>query len=266
MLSLHELSFVYQGKGQRPVFTGLNVTFRRGINVLLGPNGAGKTTLMQAIFGLLPYKGRIVYNGENVTAMQPERRLELMSYLPQMDIETSMLTVFEMVLLGRLPGLQYRVPQEEVDLVLTTLQALNIEPLAHRNFSELSGGQKKLVFIAQTLVRQPQLILLDEPVNSLDLQKQLELCRLLCQISHQQQVDILMVLHDINLAARYGEHLVVLNNDGSLYAAGTPNQVVNEEMLREVYGVVARINRDESGVPVVSPIRSVHATSRADLH
>lgn len=265
MLSLHNLSFAYQKKGQRPVFTGLNATFKRGINVLLGPNGAGKTTLLQSIFGLLPYQGRIVYDGENVTEMEPERRLELMSYLPQMDIETSMLTVFEMVLLGKLPGLQLRVRQEEVDVVLATLQALNITELAHRNFSELSGGQKKLVFIAQTLVRQPRLILLDEPVNSLDLQKQLELCQLLHRISRQQHVDIIMVLHDINLAARYGEHLVALNGDGSFYASGAPGEVINEQMLREVYGVVARISYDGSDVPVVAPVRSVHAVNTSAM-
>ena len=257
MLTIKDLGFAYKRGGkQHPVFTGLNIRFVRGINVLLGPNGAGKTTLLQSIFGLLPYKGTIFYGDQNVTDMDSEQIIRLMSYLPQMDVETSMLTVFEMVLLGRLPGLGYTVPDHDLDVVLETMDILNITPLAKRNFSELSGGQKKLVFIAQTLVREPRLILLDEPVNSLDLKKQLELCQLLEHITATRNVDILMVLHDINLAARYGRHLVVLDGQGAFHSSGPPQKIITSEMLRQVYGVIARISHDENGVPMVAPIKS----------
>ena len=262
MLEIQGLSFTYKSGGkQHPVFTDLNITFARGINVILGPNGAGKTTLLQSIFGLLPYKGTIFYGGENVTDMDQEEIIRLMSYLPQMDVEMSMLSVFEMVLLGRLPGLGYSVPDEDLDVVLQTLDTLNITSLAKRNFSELSGGQKKLVFIAQTLVREPRLILLDEPVNSLDLQKQLELCQLLQHIAATRDVDILMVLHDINLAARYGQHLVVLDGRGVFRSSGSPQEVITADLLRQVYGVIAQISFDDNGVPLVAPIRSTRTAS-----
>lgn len=258
MLTINNLSFSYKKRrASHKVFDRLNLTFARGMNVVLGPNGAGKSTLLKAIFGLLDYEGTILYGGENVTSMDTEARVRFMSYLPQMDVDISSLTVLEMVLLGRLPELGHRISDEDLDLVMDAMESLNIASLAARSFSELSGGQKRLVFIAQTLVRSPKLILLDEPVNSLDLQKQLELCQLLQRITDEQDVDIIVVLHDINLAARYGRHIVVIDEKGSLYSSGKPREVITAHMLEEVYGVIAGLTCDEKGIPVVSPVCSV---------
>ena len=261
MLNIQDLGFAYStAKSQDVVFENLNILFKPGLTVILGPNGAGKSTLLKTIFGLLKYDGEIHYMSENLTSMKTSEKTKLMSYLPQMDIDNSMLTVFEMVLLGRLPELGYKVADQDLDIVLQTLEALNIGSLAERNFGELSGGQKKLVFIAQTLVREPKLILLDEPANSLDLQKQLELCQLLTTIVSRQQVDIIVVMHDINLTARYAQNVVVMDGKGSLYSTGTPKKVITTEMLREVYGVIAGVTHDENGIPVVSPIRSIRGS------
>jgi iron complex transport system ATP-binding protein len=258
MLTVKNLSFSYKKAKTAPkVFNGLNLTFNKGLNVILGPNGAGKSTLLKAIFGLLDYEGDISYGSESITAMGTEDRIKLMSYLPQMDVDISTLTVLEMVILGRLPELGHKISDEDLDIVMETLRSLNIASLATRNFSELSGGQKKLVFIAQTLVRKPKLILLDEPVNSLDLQKQLELCQLLQKIVDTQKVDIIVVIHDINLAARYAQHIVVIDEKGVVYNSGTPREVITAPMIKEVYGVIANLNHDEKGIPIISPVCSV---------
>ncbi len=258
MLKVNGLTYSYKGvSSEHNVFRKLDVEFGPGLNVVLGPNGAGKSTLLKSMFGLLNYEGVIYYGEENVTTMKTNEKTSLMSYLPQMDIDFSMLKVLEMVLLGRLPDLKQRVSDEDLNAVMYTLEALNIKDLAARNFGELSGGQKKLVFIAQTLVRDPKVILLDEPVNSLDLQKQLELCDLLQDIVNHKNVSIIVVLHDINLAAQFAHHLVVLDKNGSLYGSGTPREVITETMLREVYGVIVGLNYDEKGTPIISPIRSV---------
>ncbi|SFG34692.1 iron complex transport system ATP-binding protein [Desulfotomaculum arcticum] len=258
MITVNNLSFSYKkNKGAHKVFDGLNLAFAKGFNAILGPNGAGKSTLLKSIFGLLHYDGNILYGHESITAMDTEDRIKLMSYLPQMDVDISTLTVLEMVILGRLPELGYKISDEDLNIVMDTLESLNIAALATRNFSELSGGQKKLVFIAQTLVRKPKLILLDEPVNSLDLQKQLELCQLLQKIVDKQNVDIIVVLHDINLAARYAGHIVVMDENGSLYSTGKPGEVITARMLKEVYGVIANVIYDEKGTPMVSPVCSV---------
>ncbi len=258
MLTVKKLSFSYHcTKKTHPVFKELDITFSSGLNALLGPNGAGKSTLLKCIFGLLRCSGAVFCGGRNITRMKTNDKTKLMSYLPQMDIEMSSLTVLEMVLLGRLPELGRRVSDEDLKNVMDTLDALNIAQLASRSFGELSGGQKKLVFIAQTLVREPEIILLDEPVNSLDLQKQLELCLLLRRITEEKGIKIVVVLHDINLAARFADHIVVLDENGRIYSAGTPHEVISETMLREVYGVEASLNHDENGIPSISPIRSV---------
>lgn len=258
MITVKNLSFSYKrNKKSHQVFDDLNLTFAKGLNVILGPNGAGKSTLLKSIFGLLNYHGNILYGHKSITSMNTEDKIKIMSYLPQMDVDISTLTVLEMVILGRLPELGYKISDEDLNIVMDTLESLNIAALATRNFSELSGGQKKLVFIAQTLVRKPKLIMLDEPVNSLDLQKQLELCQLLQKIVDKQNVDIIVVLHDINLAARYARHIVVMTENGSLYSTGRPDEVITSRMLEEVYGVIANVTYDEKGIPIVSPVCSV---------
>lgn len=258
MLKVKNLSFAYKKKGKSHlVFQNLNVEFKEGLNVILGPNGAGKSTLIKSIFGLLKYKGEIFYKDKSLTNMKLEEKIKFMSYLPQMDLDTSTLTVFEMVMLGRLPDLGYKMSDEDIDLVMNILDTLNIKDLAFRNFGELSGGQKKLVFIAQTLVRTPKLILMDEPVNSLDLQKQLELCQLLEKV--KEKVDIILILHDINLACRYADHLIIIDENGQPFSSGESRNVITEEMLERVYGVKAEVNYDKKGIPLVSPLCSVRA-------
>ena len=266
MLKLRNLTFSYKSrKGDYVVFQDLDIDFPTGFNVILGPNGSGKSTLLKSIFGLLKCDGRISYYETDITTMPMSERTKLISYLPQMDVDTSTLSVLEMVLLGRLPELGRRVKKEDLNSAMETLQALNIADLAPRCFSELSGGQKKMVFIAQTLVRNPRIILLDEPVNSLDLQKQLELCYFLKQTINNKDVSVIVVLHDINLAARFANHLIVLNSGGELHSTGTSQEVITENMLKEVYGVVASIHYDDRFTPAVSVIKSVNDTGYNNL-
>ncbi|MDI9495239.1 MAG: ABC transporter ATP-binding protein [Bacillota bacterium] len=266
MIKVNGLTYSYKGiNSKHDVFKNLNIEFGQGLNAILGPNGSGKTTLLKSIFGLLKYEGAIYFGTENVTNMNRDEKAKLMSYLPQMDVEFSMLKVLEMVLLGRLPDLKQRISDEDLNAVMETLEALNIKELATRNFGELSGGQKKLVFIAQTLVRDPKIILLDEPVNSLDLQKQLELCDLLQNIVERKNISIIVVLHDINLAARYARRLFVIDGNGSLYSSGTPKEVVTETMLREVYGVIATLNYDDKETPTISPICSARKVQDEEI-
>ena len=114
-----------------------------------------------------------------------------------------------------------------------------------------------MVFVAQTLVRNPKLILLDEPTNSLDLQKQLELCQFLQNFIKLKKVDIIVILHDINLAIRYADHIVILSNDGKLYNSGEAKKVITEKMLREVYGVSGNVILDDENKPIISVKKSI---------
>lgn len=256
MLEIKNLSFSYN-KHKENIFENLSINFTKGFNVILGPNGAGKSTLLKAIFGLLRYQGNIYYDDINLSKINFNKKVELISYLPQMDLNISPLTVLEMVLLGRLPELNQKISDEDIKAVTEILKALNIENLITRTFSELSGGQKKMVFIAQALVRNPKLILLDEPTNSLDLQKQLELCQFLKNFIELKKVDIVTVLHDINLAIRYADHIVILSNEGRLYDSGEAKKVITEKMLREVYGVSGNVILDDESKPIISLKKSI---------
>lgn len=256
MLEIKDLSFSYN-KHKENIFENLSINFTKGFNVILGPNGAGKSTLLKAIFGLLRYQGNIYYDDINLSKINFNKKVELISYLPQMDLNISPLTVLEMVLLGRLPELNQKISDEDIKAVTEILKALNIESLITRTFSELSGGQKKMVFIAQTLVRNPKLILLDEPTNSLDLQKQLELCQFLKNFIELKKVDIVTVLHDINLAIRYADHIVILSNEGRLYDSGEAKKVITEKMLRKVYGVSGNVILDDESKPIISLKKSI---------
>ena len=256
MLEIKDLSFSYN-KQKENIFENLSIKFSKGFNVILGPNGAGKSTLLKAIFGLLKYKGEIYYDNVNLSKINFNKKTELISYLPQMDLNVSPLTVLEMVLLGRLPELHQKISDEDIKAVTEILKALNIEDLITKKFSELSGGQKKMVFIAQTSVRNPKLVLLDEPTNSLDLQKQLELCQFLQNFIELKKVDIVTVLHDINLAIRYADYIVILTNDGKLYDSGEARKVITEKMLREVYGVSGNVILDDENKPIISVKKSI---------
>ena len=263
MLELKNVSVSYRSGGKAfPVIRDLTVKCASGFTVILGPNGAGKTTLIKAIFGILPYSGQILLDDRDLRPLSVEQKTKLISYLPQMDISSSNLTVLEMALLGRVPELGRRVKDEDLQIVTGVLRELRLEHLSYRPFTQLSGGQQKMVLIAQTLVRSPSLILLDEPVNSLDMQKQLELCEILKTISIQDRVDIVAILHDINLAARFADYLILLDHNGTVYSHGAPGEIVTKSMLEDVYGVIGDVVLDGNRVPHIMAQRSVSSLRR----
>jgi iron complex transport system ATP-binding protein len=256
MLKFNDVSFSYNKKKTK-VLDNLTMSFPYGFNVILGPNGAGKSTILKCIMGLLKYEGDIILNGRNTDSLSQKELVEQVVYLPQMDINATSLTVFEMVLLGRLSELGRKVSQKDIDAVISTLEMLKIKDLSLEKVCHLSGGQQKLVYVAQTIVRKPKLILMDEPMNSLDLKKQMELSQLLKNFSKEKEINLLIVLHDLNLAARYADYCAVITNFGELYNSGPINDVYTSDMLEDVYGVMAEISNDKFNRPLISLIESV---------
>lgn len=255
MISVKDLSFAY---GKNQVFKNLNISFNSDLNVIIGSNASGKTTLLKCIFGLLKYKGDVYWQSMRIGNLDREERAELMAYLPQSDIPNSSLTVFETVLLGQISSLSWKVKQEQLDLVYNSLKALSICDIAEKKMSQLSGGQKKLVTIAQTLVRNPKVILMDEPTNNLDIQKQLELFEIIKQIIKYKRIKFIIVLHDINLALRYADKLIILDESGAKYAGGRVEEIVSEKMLKEVYGVNGKIIENSEAEIFVVPESSTN--------
>lgn len=253
-LNIRELSFSY---GSRAVLRRINLEISPGgVSVILGPNAVGKSTLLKCIAGLLNPQGQILLDGKDVEQYTPGERARLLGYVSQESFSRAVLTVFEVVLLGRLHSLRWRVSDEDRELVWATLAEMNLRHLATRRLNELSGGQKQLVAIAQALVREPEVLLLDEPTSSLDLQHQLEVLELIRRLASARKIATLISLHDLGLAARFADELIVLR-DGAVHSQGAPESVLTPALIRMTYQVHAGVRRGEDGVIQVTAMSSV---------
>jgi iron complex transport system ATP-binding protein len=254
MLEISNLSFAY---GSQSILKNINLTFRRGkMTAVIGPNATGKSTLLKCICGILQGQGDILIDGKNLNLLKPQDSANQISYLSQEGCGKAVLSVFEVVLLGRVHSLSLTVNDKEVNYVLKILRQLGIEELAARNICELSGGQRQMVFIAQALVREPSILLLDEPTNSLDLHRELEMLELIKELTITRNLTTVVTLHQLDMAARYADEIVVLS-EGEVYAAGQPAAVLTPVMLRTVYQVNAAVHQASDGVPHVMAISSI---------
>lgn len=242
MIHTENLTFGYDDKTN--ILENLSLNFNENLNVIIGPNACGKSTLLKCLFGILDYKGKVFWNNEDISKFNFEKKSKLMAYLPQGDVRDVSLTVFETVLLGKVSSLSWKVTDEQLEDVYNTLDTMNLLPIYNKRISQLSGGQKKLVTIAQTLIREPKLIIMDEPTNNLDIQKQLELFEIVKQIIKHKKIKFIMVLHNINISAKYADKLIVLNKGGN-YSSGKPDEIINTDMLKKVYGINSKLIQDD---------------------
>lgn len=251
-LDIRDVCFSY---GERSVLDSVSFEMGEGILSVLGPNGAGKSTLVKCLAGVhLPSSGTVTFGGADLRSRDSGGpRLAYMSQEPPRSMD---LTVLEVMLLGLAGSLSMRVSDEDLDCAMGPLEELGLEGLAQRPINELSGGQCQMVMIAQCLVADPEIVILDEPMNNLDLHRELQMFDLMRKITDERGLTTLMVLHDVNFAARYSDRMLVLK-DGRVYSEGVPEDVVTEEMLRDVYRVEALVDRDPRGCVRVDPLRAL---------
>jgi iron complex transport system ATP-binding protein len=223
---------------------------------VVGPNGAGKSTLIRCIDGILaPQKGSILLDGRDINEMHLMELAKRMGYIPQSTPQVFPATVFDTVLMGRRPHLSWRSSDKDAEMVLDMLQMLNIEEFAMRDINELSGGQQQKVFIARALTQEPDVLLLDEPTSNLDIRHQLEVMDIIKNIVIEKQLSAIMAIHDLNLASRYSDRILMMNG-GSIFAEGKPSSVLTPENIRRVYGVEAEV-KNNNGRPYIVPIRPI---------
>lgn len=240
------------GYPKRPVIRHLNVPMlpRGKITVLLGPNGSGKSTLLRSLAGLNRAEGQLMLDGHDLMPMPFARRAEQVVYLPQTLPAGVHLHVLESIIVAqRASGGKSKVT-DGTDKVMTLLRQLGIEHLALSYLDQLSGGQKQLVGLAQSLIRQPSLLLLDEPLSALDLNYQFHVMDLVRQETQKRNIVTVVVVHDINIALRHGDRVLMLK-DGHLIADGEPEAVITADSLARVYGVRGRIERCSQGTPQI---------------
>lgn len=258
-----DVNEVVAGYGKRKVLRGASVrTLKPGtVTGLLGPNAAGKSTLMTTLAGIRkPMAGEIALTRDNERVVGSELR-DVVGYVPQDLPASASLTAFESVLVsGRRAG-RLRVRGSEIEHTAAVLRKVGIEHLADRFVGELSGGQRQLVAVAQMFVRDPEVMLLDEPTSALDLRHQVELLQLVRAEVASRSSLALVAIHDLNLAARYCDELVMLH-DGHVVAQGSPADVLTPDLLARVYGIRARVLND-GGVPVVCPIEEDQVSEAA---
>ena len=226
------------------------------VTAIVGPNGCGKSTLLRGLARLLPAKaGRVVLDGKDLAKTPTKAVAQSIGLLPQAPIAPEGLTVAELVAHGRHPhrGLLRRASREDDAVVAEALELTGTIGLAERMVDELSGGQRQRVWIALALAQQPDILLLDEPTSFLDIAHQIEVLDLVRTLNRDRRTTVVMVLHDLAMAARYATHLVAMR-EGRIVAEGDPRVVVTEDLVHEVFDVRCRILTDpETGTPVVLP-------------
>jgi iron complex transport system ATP-binding protein len=220
---------------------------------LVGPNGAGKSTLLSAISGTLPHTGAIRFGGRSIEN-------SLVGYMPQNTQVRADLTVMEVVLLGRHERLGWRIDPTVLSAAAQILTDFDLAHLAARPISTLSGGQGQLVMLAQRLLREPKLLLLDEATSALDLAHQMRVFALLRAYVARTGALVLFAIHDLNLAARHTDSILLLGQ-GGLAGAGPFETVVTPSSLRDVYGVEAEFLQCRNGRPVILPLSAVNTPS-----
>lgn len=227
---------------------GANIEGAQVISVI-GHNGSGKTTLLKAIAGLNHYTGKVsvLSNGEELTQ-------KAIRYVPQLSTVSSTLSVFEMVLLGLVNSLSWRVTPELFNKVDATLHALEINTLAHTPVNQLSGGQRQLVFLAQAFVSDPKVLLLDEPTSALDLRHQLIVMNAVREYTLKHDAITLVIMHDLLTAARFSQQILLLEN-GTLSILDEPELVLQAQRLERIYNVSVSIEKTASDFLNVVPIK-----------
>lgn len=261
-LTVHDLELGY---GERTVIESLDLVLPPGrVTAIVGANACGKSTLLRSMSRLLrPRTGQVLLDGEQVHKLPAKELARTLGLLPQAPTAPEGITVSDLVGRGRNPHqrLLSRWSAEDDAAVAAALEATDTVGLADRPVDELSGGQRQRVWIAMALAQQTDVLLLDEPTTYLDVSHQVEVLDLLTDLNRTRGTTIVMVLHDLNLAARYADHLVALAG-GRLHAAGEPHTVLTEENVRAVFGLDCSVITDPvSGRPLMLPIGRHHVAA-----
>lgn len=215
-----------------------------GLVCIIGPNGVGKSTLIRCMNGLLkPSSGSVAVNGKDIGEYSANDLSEFIGYVPVTSQDCFSMPVFDTVLMGRYRRNKWRTGPEDIDATERTLKLLGLSDLAMHGFNELSAGQHQKVALARGLVREPEMLILDEPTSNLDVRHQVYVTELLHEIAVQCGMMVVMISHDLNISARYADKIIVMDRPGTIKAIGDANDVITEEMIAEVYGVDCEIIR-----------------------
>ncbi|TCM51292.1 ABC transporter ATP-binding protein [Kribbella sp. VKM Ac-2568] len=246
------------GYDQREIIHDLSVRIPTGkITVIVGANACGKSTLLKTLARLLkPTKGTVLLDGRSIQSI-PTREVALkLGLLPQSPTAPEGITVADLVGRGRYPrqGWIRQWTKGDDEAIADAMTSTDVLEIADRPIDELSGGQRQRVWIAMALAQETDILLLDEPTTFLDLTHQFEVLDLLVDLNKRDERTIVLVLHDLNQACRFGDHLIAMK-DGAIVCEGNPSEVITEQVVQDVFGLAVKVVPDPvAGTPMVVPI------------
>lgn len=257
-IQTHDLAIGYQ---DHTILDNISITPpAHEISVILGANGCGKSTLLKTFSRLLkPKSGIVTLDRQDIHTLPPKKLAQSLSLLPQSPLVPEGMRVYDLVAQGRYPYLKMMGTLSEKDhqMIQDALAMMHIEDLKDRYIHELSGGQRQRVWIALALAQDPEVLLLDEPTTYLDISYQIELLDALMTLNKQKKTTIIMVLHDINLAARYSSYVYAIAHD-SIYE-GMPLELITPALMQEVYHLNCQVVEDPvSHTPLIIPLGKYH--------
>lgn len=253
-LAAHEITIGYD---KRVISSQLSVQIPdKAFTVIVGPNACGKSTLLRALSRLLkPSTGTVLLDGKAISSIPAKEVARTLGLLPQTSTAPDGISVADLVARGRYPHqkLIRQWSRADEDAVIAAMAATGVTELSARTVDELSGGQRQRVWVAMVLAQETPLMLLDEPTTFLDIAHQIDLLELFRDLNRDRAHTMVAVLHDLNHACRYGDHLIAMK-DGAIVAEGRPEDVITAELVEHVFGLACRIIDDpESGTPLVIP-------------
>lgn len=249
LLKVKNVTFSY---GSRDVLRDVGLEARAGeILAIVGPNGAGKSTLVRCINRILkPRLGTVFLDGEDVVCLTGRDCARKIGYVPQTEGEAFPCTVYETVLMGRRPHITWSVSNSDLAAVEGVLERMGLGAYTERYLHELSGGERQKVMLARALAQEPDVLLLDEPTSNLDVRHQLEVLELVRRAARDQGKCVLMVMHDLNMAVRFSDQVLMLKG-GLVFAAGSPRAVLTPENIKAVYEVEAQVVTTVVGCQII---------------
>ena len=240
-LRIRDLDFGY-GSGEN-VLNKINLDLSgRGLFCIIGPNGVGKSTLVRCLNGLLrPTGGSITLDGREVSSIPLKELAETMGFVPATTSIAFPMSVVDSILIALGSKEKWRTTDEDLSKVYKALNVMRMRDLALRNCNELSAGQIQKVALCRGLVRDSDILILDEPTANLDVKHQIFVSDFMHELTKAKDVSVIMISHDLNIAARYADTIIVMARPGVIYSVGTPQEVFTEQMMKDVYDVSCEI-------------------------
>lgn len=250
-MELKNVSFAYKSS-QTPVLHDINLVLEEpGLYCIVGPNGVGKSTMVKCMNKILkPTSGQVLLNDVDIQDMKLKEIAEHIGYVPVQTQDVFSMPVIDAILLGRQKANKWKTTDEDLEIAARVMKMMGIQDLAMRGFNHLSAGQHQKVAIARGLVQEPEMLILDEPTANLDVKHQVYVSELLRAMAIEENMIVLMISHDLNIAAKYAHKIIVMEH-GTVVDVGTSNDIITEDLVARVYEVDCKIENDEGRPHVV---------------